>query len=63
MLLRSDLKKSVKTKFLSIIRSPQGTNFKCTDSEGENLIDYWNNPLLMKDDYHIYIQVKKIVVK
>lgn len=51
MLLRSDLKKSVKTKFLSIIRSPQGTNFKCTDSEGENLIDYWNNPLLMKDDY------------
>lgn len=51
MLLRSDLKKSVKTKFLSIIRSPQGTNFKCTDSEGENLIAYWNNPLLMKDDY------------
>lgn len=51
MLLRSDLKKSVKTKFLSIIRSPQGTNFKCTDSEGENLINYWNNPLLVKDDY------------
>lgn len=51
MLLRSDLKKSVKTKFLSIIRSPQGTNFKCTDSEGENLINYWNNRLLVKDDY------------
>lgn len=51
MLLRSDLKKSVKTKFLSIIRSPQGTNFKCTDSEGENLINYWNNQLLVKDDY------------
>ncbi|WP_294369392.1 AAA family ATPase [uncultured Clostridium sp.] len=51
MLLRSDLKKSVKTKFLSIIRSPQGTNFKCTDSEGENLINYWSNPLLVKDDY------------
>ena len=65
MLLRSDLKKPVKTKFLSIIRSPQGTNFKCTDSEGENLIAYWNNPLLMKDDYekdiidqYLYIYIK-----
>ena len=50
MLLRSDLKKSAKTKLLSIIRSPQGTNFKCTDSEGESLIDYWKNPLKIKDE-------------
>lgn len=50
MLLRSDLRNCVKTKFLSIIRSPQGTNFKCIDTEGENLIAYWNNISSMKAD-------------
>lgn len=55
MLTRAKLKMSAKTRFLSIIRSPQGTNFKCTDDEGESLLKYWNNPKLLDKDIEMNI--------
>ncbi|WP_291627787.1 AAA family ATPase [Clostridium sp.] len=50
MLLRSNLKECVRTKFLTILRSPQGTNFYCSDEEGEALLSFWNNPSLLKEE-------------
>lgn len=50
MLLRSDLKECVRTKFLTILRSPQGTNFYCTDEEGEALLSFWNNSEILKEE-------------
>jgi len=50
MLLRTDLKECVKTRFLTIIRSPQGTNFYCTDEEGEALLKFWNNKDLLEEE-------------
>lgn len=50
MLLRTDLKECVRTRFLTILRSPQGTNFYCTDEEGEALLRFWNNSKLLKDE-------------
>lgn len=50
MLLRTDLKDCVKTRFLTIIRSPQGTNFYCSDEEGEALLKFWNNKDLLQKE-------------
>ncbi len=50
MLLRTDLKQCVKTMFLTILRSPQGTNFYCTDEEGEALLKFWNDKSLLKEE-------------
>lgn len=50
MLLRTDLKECVKTRFLTILRSPQGTNFYCTDEEGEALLKFWNNKDLLEEE-------------
>lgn len=50
MLLRTDLKQCVKTKFLTILRSPQGTNFYCSDEEGDALLSFWNNTELLKEE-------------
>lgn len=50
MLLRADLKECIRTKFLTIIRSPQGTNFYCNDEEGETLLKFWNNKGLLQEE-------------
>lgn len=50
MLLRTDLKECVKTRFLTILRSPQGTNFYCTDEEGEALLKFWSNKDLLEEE-------------
>lgn len=50
MILRTDLKECVRTKFLTILRSPQGTNFYCTDEEGEALLSFWNDLSLLKEE-------------
>jgi MoxR-like ATPase len=50
MLLRTDLKECVKTRFLTIIRSPQGTNFYCSDEEGAALLKFWNNIHVLEEE-------------
>ena len=50
MLLRTDLKECIRVKFTTILRNPQGTNFYCTDEEGEALLSFWNDPSLLKEE-------------
>ncbi|MBU3130459.1 AAA family ATPase [Clostridium tagluense] len=50
MLRRVDLKENIKTRFLNIIRTPQGTNFQCTDEQGAYLLDFWNIPKKLRDE-------------
>lgn len=55
MLTRVNLKMSVKTKFLNIIRNAQGTNFSCSYEQGIELINYWNNPQVLIEDIKLNI--------
>lgn len=55
MLTRFNLKMSVKTKFLHIIRNAQGTNFSCSYEQGIELINYWNNPESLIEDIKLDI--------
>lgn len=55
MLTRANLKMSVKTKFLNIIRNAQGTNFSCSYEQGIELINYWNDPEVLIEDIKLNI--------
>ncbi|MBE6069341.1 MAG: EVE domain-containing protein [Clostridium lundense] len=50
MILRTDLEKCVRTKFLTILRVRQGTNFYCSDEDGEALLKFWKDTDLLKEE-------------